>query len=85
MSQIRQKTCEKKLKTAELKLLKIINKIDNLKLNSSYLARLDIHTTGSNFLDGNRMWFISFFVIFLILSGQWIFNELNSKVIYLYF
>ncbi|KAJ0179040.1 hypothetical protein K1T71_005815 [Dendrolimus kikuchii] len=51
----------------------------NLKLSNSYLARLEIQGTGSTRLTGNKSWYISLLIIFLILSGRWIYNELNAN------
>lgn len=42
MTADREKACEKKIKTAELKLNKILNKIDSLKLNNYFISSLDI-------------------------------------------
>lgn len=42
MTADREKACEKKIKTAELKLNKILNKIDSLKLNNYFISSLDL-------------------------------------------
>lgn len=42
MTADREKVCEKKIKTAELKLNKILNKIDSLKLNDYFISSLDL-------------------------------------------
>ncbi|CAB3222812.1 unnamed protein product [Arctia plantaginis] len=82
---LRPKTCSKNYKTAELKLQKIINKIDSLKLNNSYVSRLEVSKsdkTGFGLLKGKSLvYLLSSVVVTLVslLSAQWISHELIGQ------
>lgn len=68
------KVCEKKLKTAELKLNKIINKIDTLKLNNYYISNLNVSANkrwNIHVLNGGLKKCLLFCSIFLLVVGVW--------------
>lgn len=73
----RSKSCEKKIKTAEMKMLKIINKIESLKLNSSYISRLEIMENSLITLPvKNKTWFFVFVVVLMFLYyGTGVYND----------
>lgn len=82
---IRSKTCAKTYKTAELKVLKILNKIDSLKLSNSYISRLDIPRSNEKKgfgVSSARCTFLTAGLIFvLMISGRWVYTEvLGSRV-----
>ncbi|XP_072939680.1 uncharacterized protein [Epargyreus clarus] len=80
MSLNRSKSCDKKIKTIELKLLKIVNKIESLKLNNNYISRLDVQTNKKRFhfkfLEGKSKLFlwVSSIIILSALLGFWWFQ-----------
>ncbi|CAH0729132.1 unnamed protein product, partial [Brenthis ino] len=68
------KVCEKKLKTTELKLNKIINKIDTLKLNNYYLSNLNVSANkrwSIRVLNGALKKCLLFCTILLLVVGVW--------------
>ncbi|XP_059052928.1 uncharacterized protein LOC131847381 [Achroia grisella] len=84
MNQSKQKTCEKKLKIAEQRVIKIINKIESLKLNSSYISQLDFHgkVSGYKFKIGETKCHIVFSVAVVIISlliARWLYGEITTK------
>lgn len=81
----RNKTCDKKFKTAELKVLKILSKIESLKLSNSYISRLDIPGEKREFrihFHGKPKCYFLCFIISILLIGAWrIYSEIETKVI----
>lgn len=82
---IRSKTCAKTYKTAELKVMKILNKIDCLKLSNSYISRLDMPRNSEKKVFGGKsagyvLWTAA--LIFLgLISARWVYVELlGSRV-----
>ena len=75
MTAERTKVCEKKLKNAELKLNKILNKIDVLKLNNYYLSDLDVHNNNKKWyfrgLNGKLKRCLFFGTTLLLVGGLW--------------
>ena len=86
MSQaIRSKTCAKTYKTAELKVLKILNKIDSLKLSNSYISRLDIPRNSEKKVFGAKpagyVWWSAVLIFIGLISARWVYTELlGSRV-----
>lgn len=86
----RVRICEKKIKTAETKVLRILSKIDNLKLNDSYKARLCVRGKNKSFyFEGESLkilhkkikkLFHFLFIGILLLTLWWIYKELSNKV-----
>ncbi|XP_026738372.1 uncharacterized protein LOC113506432 [Trichoplusia ni] len=81
MSQsVRPKSCAKTYKTAELKVLKILSKIDSLKLSSSYISQLDIpKSSESNVLRRKSTVYVSLAAVLvgvMLLSARWVHKEL---------
>lgn len=81
MSQsVRPKSCAKSYKTAELKVLKILSKIDSLKLNSSYISQLDIpKSSESNVLLRKSTVYVLLAAVLvgvMLLSARWVHKEL---------
>ncbi|KAG6438494.1 hypothetical protein O3G_MSEX000013 [Manduca sexta] len=76
----RPKICDKKLKTAELKINKILQKIDSLQLNNSYTSRLEVETGKSVVSVGNiKKFIIVIFVLFFINFAQWLYFEFFGR------
>lgn len=79
------KTCEKKLKAAELKISKILNKIDSLNLNSSYISKLNVkgkRKISLVFLSKSQWFNVSFaIVVFSVLISVvwWAYTEWPSS------
>lgn len=82
---LKPKTCSKNYKTAELKLQKIINKIDSLKLSTSYVARLDVRKSANWSLVKRKslVYLLSSVVVTLLslFSAQWISLELIGQTV----
>ncbi|KAH9629830.1 hypothetical protein HF086_011480 [Spodoptera exigua] len=76
---IRPKTCAKTYKTAELKVMKILNKIDSLKLSNSYIAQLDIPKISGEKVFGRKsssyVVLIAVLISAFLLSARWIYTE----------
>lgn len=86
-SSIRPKVCAKTYKTAELKMMKILNKIDSLKLSNSYIARLDIPKSSEKkekVLGRKTSSYIVLIAVLIsafVFSARWIYTEfLESRV-----
>ncbi|XP_073942592.1 uncharacterized protein isoform X1 [Choristoneura fumiferana] len=82
MIQTKTKTCEKKLKIAELKILKIVSKINSLKLNDSDICQLDVvQKKGANILAGVLKCRVVLPVAILILVSAvwWLYLDLSTK------
>lgn len=75
------KTCAKTYKTAELKVMKILNKIDSLKLSNSYIARLDIPKSNvkkEKVLGRKTSSYIVLIAVLIsafVFSARWIYTE----------
>ncbi|XP_038223070.1 uncharacterized protein LOC119840502 [Zerene cesonia] len=83
MSALRAKTCEKKLKAAELKILKILNKIEQFKLNNAYISTLNLPNKSKLFSEKFKSYckyFVVFFVItFLAFIVSWVINQVYTE------
>ncbi|XP_026764666.1 uncharacterized protein LOC113523001 [Galleria mellonella] len=84
MSQTNQKTCEKKLKIAEQKVIKILNKIESLKLNNSYISQLDFQDKVNGYklkIGYTKCNIVLSFIILMIslLSVKWFYGEFTTK------
>ncbi|XP_050343747.1 uncharacterized protein LOC126769164 [Nymphalis io] len=80
MTADREKNCEKKLKAAELKLNKILNKIDTVKLNNYYISNLHIPGSKSkiNFLTrcvGLKRYIVFAFLVVSVIGYWWLYSE----------
>lgn len=80
----RNKLCDKKFKTAELKVLKILNKIESLKLSNSYISSLyipvDRSKLGKHFHGEPKIYCLCL-VLTILLFGAWRFySEIETKV-----
>lgn len=77
------KSCPKNFKNAEMKLFKIMNKIDSLKLSNSYVLLLEIHKNGKSVcLKGKSLRYFLFSVVIvcvLAFSARWIYNEFSGR------
>ncbi|XP_075971250.1 uncharacterized protein LOC142973449 [Anticarsia gemmatalis] len=80
---LRPKTCVKTYKAAELKVLKIINKIDSLKLSNSYISRLEIPKNEKGvFLNGKSLSYFFISVVIILFCGfgaRWIYTEFFGR------
>lgn len=85
MSPTHPKVCDKKMKAAELKLLKILSKIENINLGDSYISRLHLPDYGKK-IDSKtskfKFKYLYFSIAFLIfiLSVWWIYPNYASEV-----
>ncbi|CAH2071921.1 unnamed protein product, partial [Iphiclides podalirius] len=84
MSQTHAKVCDKKLKTAEIKLSKILSKIENVKLSNFYISRLrlpdyrkrvDSKTSNRNF----KYYYVSIAPFIIALSVWWVYSKYASE------
>ncbi|XP_023947575.2 uncharacterized protein LOC112052638 isoform X1 [Bicyclus anynana] len=77
MNTERTKICEKRIKLAELKLSKILHKIDTLKVDSYFISRLD--TSGcktNNCIRGaNKKHIFVVILVALAFACRWIYSE----------
>lgn len=83
MIQTKTKTCEKKLKIAELKILKIVGKINSLKLNDSDICQLEVYVQkNTNILAGvlKCRVLLPVAILLLVSSVWWLYSELSTKV-----
>lgn len=85
MSQTHTKVCDKKIKIAELKVMKILSKIENVKLGNSYISRLHIPNNGkelnsktSKFKSKYFYFSIAFFIF--VSSVWWVYPNYSSEV-----
>lgn len=86
------KIYDKKYKTAELKIIKILNKIETFKLDNSYFSQLEVsnkrkpYNFDVQFLKDilkDKIHFVTVLLIILLclISGLWWkYNELQGKV-----
>ncbi|XP_045534973.1 uncharacterized protein LOC106720126 [Papilio machaon] len=84
MSPSRPKLCDKKLKSAEIKLLKILHKIDNMKLSNSYISRLMLPECKKPFISETFNQNITFYylgiaVLIIIFTYWWIYPSFASE------
>ncbi|XP_045489278.1 uncharacterized protein LOC111004051 [Pieris rapae] len=76
----RAKLYEKKLKTAEFKCLKLISKIDNLKLDNTFVSKLELpHKIPSEFRSYFKYIIGTAVVAFIGFILSWIFNQLYTE------
>ncbi|XP_063360705.1 uncharacterized protein LOC134649805 [Cydia amplana] len=83
MSQTKPNACEKKIKAAELKVLKILSRIKALKLKDSNITRLevDMKKVELNFLAAvlKCRALLPVAILFFVTAMWWVFSELSSK------
>lgn len=80
------KSFDKKLKNAELKFAKILNKIESVKLNNYYLAKLQVPAKKDSSLSKKKLfYFYAFGLLMLIVVAKWIYNEWPSNGVSLSF
>lgn len=73
------KPCEKKRKTAELKLQKILNKIEQFKLNDFYVSRLSSHRKRECKIGISKRRILFATVVAAVWLGYWIHTEFSSE------
>lgn len=79
------KPCEKKGKGAELRVQKIINKIESLKLSDAYISRLSIPKkegrAKKGFSRNPKLYsLVTVLVLFVGMVTQWYLKDVSTKV-----
>lgn len=80
------KIYDKKYKTAELKIIKILNKIESFKLDNSYTSQINVPTKrynfDVNFLKPKTHFVVVLFIILLCFISVlwWKYNDIQEKV-----
>ncbi|CAG9795367.1 unnamed protein product [Diatraea saccharalis] len=76
------KTCDKKSKTAEYKIQKILNKIESLKISDSYLSQLKLpekEKKPNKKIGIHLKVYSSIGVVLIGIIVKWFYNEITSK------
>lgn len=83
MNQPKLKTCEKKLKLAESKVEKILNRIEAMKLNNSFTSQLAVLKPSKTIFSLNKsklhVVYAVIAVIVLVFGARWIYREWPSS------